>query len=232
MSKHTENEIVSSLHPDPQHDEVAERCRVLEQQNRHLTLTILRLTRLAYVDGLTGLANRRCLEMALDNEIRRALRTATPLTFMLCDVDHFKVFNDRFGHQFGDVVLREVGEMLCRHCRRAGDIAARYGGEEFALLLPGTGSSETIGVAERLRRSVADLSFRPGGRGARERITISVGVTTFHPSAICDPMDIVYAADMALYRAKEAGRNRTKYQAITRARIGKLNIDRAPGSGG
>jgi two-component system, sensor histidine kinase LadS len=192
---------------------IAATCRALAKQNVELKLTIRRLKRLAYVDALTGLGNRRYLEVALDCEIRRAARGTMPLTFMLCDVDHFKHYNDRFGHQCGDAVLRAVGETLCRYCRRAGDIAARYGGEEFALLLPGIDSAETIRIAERLRQSVAGLSIRHAKDEEPEHITISIGVTTFRSSEPCAASDVIRAADLALYRAKGAGRNRTKYQA-------------------
>ena len=192
---------------------IAATCRALAKQNVELKLTIRRLTRLAYVDGLTGLANRRYLEVALDCEIRRAARGTLPLTFMLCDVDHFKRYNDRFGHQCGDAVLRAVGETLCRYCRRAGDIAARYGGEEFALLLPGIDSTETIGIAEGLRRSVAGLSIRHAELSEPGHITISIGATTFQSPEPCGAAEVIRAADLALYRAKGAGRNRTKYQA-------------------
>jgi diguanylate cyclase len=192
---------------------LVERTHFLERQNQQLKLTVQRLTQLVYVDGLTGLANRRYLDIALDSEIRRASRTGAPVTLALCDVDHFKRFNDIFGHQCGDAVLQKVGETICRHCRRAGDVAARYGGEEFALLLPGVDSSETVAIAERLRGSVAKLSIRRGS-GEPERVTISVGVTTLRSAAPCSAADVIRAADTALYRAKQAGRNRTKYQPI------------------
>jgi diguanylate cyclase len=136
---------------------------------------------------------------------------------MLCDVDHFKRYNDEFGHQCGDAVLRALGEMLSKYCRRAGDIAARYGGEEFALLLPGIDSAETIGIAERLRRSVAGISIRHPKLDEPEYITISIGVTTFRSPEPCTAADVIRAADLALYRAKDAGRNRTKYEATKHA---------------
>jgi diguanylate cyclase (GGDEF)-like protein len=196
---------------------LADRNRFLEQQNRQLKLTVRRLSRLVFVDGLTGLANRRYFEMALDTEIRRASRARTPLTVVICDVDHFKQYNDTFGHQCGDVVLVKLSEAIRRFCRRAGDVAARYGGEEFALLFPGVGSWETIAVAQRLRRSVAALEIQHGACAKLKHITISVGVTTFRSASPCSASDVVQAADRALYRAKEAGRNRAKYQAIALA---------------
>lgn len=193
---------------------VVERNRTLERQNRQLQLTIAHLKQLVYVDGLTGLANRRCFEISLDTEARRAVRNGNPLTLMLCDVDHFKHYNDRFGHQCGDEVLRRLAEVLSRQCRRAGDIAARYGGEEFALLLPSVGPAETAAVADRLHRNVATLSVRHPGGACSNRITVSLGIATLHSRTPCRPSDLVRAADRALYRAKGTGRNRTEYQAV------------------
>jgi diguanylate cyclase len=209
--------------PDTQ-DAVAERNRRLERQNRELKLTVQRLSKLVYVDGLTGLANRRYLDSALEAELRRVSRTRTRVTLMFCDIDHFKRINDDFGHQCGDAVLRKVGETISRHCRRAGDVAARYGGDEFALLLPSVDSAETIAIAERLRRSVAAISIPRRAAYEGEHVTISIGVTTFRSTVLCPPSAVVRAADTALYRAKQAGRDRTKYQAIELARNGRGGI--------
>jgi diguanylate cyclase len=200
---------------------------LLERQNRELKLKVQWLSKLAYLDGLTGLANRRYLDNALDAELRRVSRTGAPITFMLCDIDHFKRINDDFGHQCGDAVLRKVGETICRHCRRAGDVAARYGGEEFALLLPSVDSAETIAIAERLRRSVAAISIRRRAGDAAERVTISIGVTTFRSTSPCEASVVIRAADTALHRAKQAGRNRTKYEAIAPRQNGRGEVPRS-----
>jgi len=204
--------------------DIAERARALEQQNQRLQLTVRHLKRLAYVDGLTGLGNRRFFDLTLSLEIRRACRSATPLALILCDVDHFKRFNDTFGHQYGDAVLCLLSEILCMGCRRAGDAAARYGGEEFALLLPGIGPAESLAVAERLRHAVERLPLQ---RGAVPGVTISIGVTSFHSTTPCLPSDVFRAADAALYQAKNSGRNCTKYQAIARGETRETDVERA-----
>lgn len=195
------------------HDALVQRNRVLEHQNQQLKLIVGRLSRLVYLDSLTGLANRRYLDMTLDMELRRASRTGAPVTLALCDIDHFKRFNDKFGHQCGDAVLKRVAETICQQCRRAGDVAARYGGEEFALLLPGVASAETVVIAEMLRRGIAQLSVRRGSHEL-QRVTISIGITTHRSSEPCAAADVLHAADTALYRAKQAGRNCTKYEPI------------------
>jgi diguanylate cyclase len=193
---------------------MAELNRHLDQQNQELKAALKRLTQLAYIDSLTGLANRRYFEFALNSEIRRAPRTGKPVTLALCDIDHFKRFNDTFGHQCGDKVLRAVGKLLLKHCRRGGDVAARYGGEEFALILPGLDSGAMMAIIVTLRQDVANLQLRGRKPQERMRVTISIGVTTFRPGAPCAPSELIKSADRGLYRAKEAGRNRTKYVAL------------------
>lgn len=192
-------------------DTLADRNRELEEQNRQLEITVRRLRKLAYVDALTGLANRRHFEFALHSEVRRARRAGASIAVALCDVDHFKRFNDTHGHPAGDMVLELLGATLREHCRRAGDLSARYGGEEFALLLPGTAGSEAMGIAERVRDSVAQLAL-PGSCGAG-RVTVSIGVAAFSSHTPRGPSELVHAADSALYAAKAAGRNCVCYAA-------------------
>ena len=172
--------------------ELTELHAALERQNRQLA-------ELATTDPLTGLKNRLHLREVLESSYALAVREGRPLSLVLLDVDHFKQFNDSFGHPAGDAVLREVaaaiGGML-----RASDVAARYGGEEFAVLLPSTGAEEGRLVAERLRIAVAD---RPWERRA---VTASVGVATLNPTT-AGPWALVEQADRALYRSKWRGRN-------------------------
>jgi diguanylate cyclase (GGDEF)-like protein len=143
--------------------------------------------------------------------LRRISRTASPLTLILCDVDHFKHHTDSFGHQFGDAVLRGLAKVLSSSVRRAGDFVGRFGGEEFALILPGSDRKESLEFAEQLRRGIASLPF--GQRDGRflTNITISIGVTTVSSLTQYTAQDVVRAADAALYRAKSAGRNCTRY---------------------
>jgi len=162
--------------------------------------------RLATTDPLTGLANRRVLEQRLEEEARRARRYQRPLSLIMADLDHFKVYNDTYGHPAGDVVLQEVANLLRANVRET-DLVVRYGGEEFAVLLPETSLAGALAVAEKLRIAVENHPFPrrealPGGR-----LTISLGVATF-PEEVGEPEALIRYADEALYRAKESGRNR------------------------
>lgn len=165
------------------------------------------LTRLAMVDGLTSLGNRRRLDGDLEVTIANAVAGDAPLGFAMIDVDHFKTFNDTHGHSAGDDVLRKVASTIAK-CVRESDVVYRYGGEEFSMLLPGATPEEAAHVAERVRAAVEMEEFpgeemQPGGK-----LTISVGVATLD-SGSAD--DIRERADQALYRAKENGRNQVAY---------------------
>ena len=156
-------------------------------------------------DALTGLFNRRFLEESLQRELSRVQRSGKPLAAIMIDVDHFKRFNDTFGHDAGDLVLREVGALLRRQVRGS-DIACRYGGEEFLILLPEAPLAQARERAERLRQAVHELQPVQNGR-ALGTITISLGVALF-PDHGDTPESLVQAADAALYQAKKAGRDR------------------------
>ncbi|WP_187371467.1 GGDEF domain-containing protein [Methylobacterium oryzihabitans] len=167
-----------------------------------------RLQAMATTDGLTGLANRRSLDAALEREWRRAARSGAPVSLLLVDIDHFKAFNDAYGHPEGDACLAAVAGALAGAVRRGGDLAARYGGEEFALLLPGATAEEARRVAEAAREAVARLD-RPHAHGpASGRVSVSVGVAAALPGPASAPALLVAAADAALYRAKREGRDR------------------------
>lgn len=157
-------------------------------------------------DALTGLHNRRYMEEALQLEIARAARTGTPLTFVMCDVDHFKRFNDEFGHDAGDAVLQLVGAAMRDHFRD-GDVACRYGGEEFAIIAPGASAEALLPRIERLRAAIAELRPRQGTRSLGS-ISLSFGVTEWNAAFGRDNAPLVANADAALYRAKRAGRDR------------------------
>jgi diguanylate cyclase (GGDEF)-like protein len=158
-------------------------------------------------DPLTGLFNRRYLEESLELECSRAERSKQPITVVMVDVDHFKRFNDTFGHDAGDLVLKNIGELLRRSIRQ-GDVACRYGGEEFMLVFPGTSASEAVGVAERVREGARRLEivYRNQTLG---RITVSLGVAAY-PMAGETPAELIDAADQTLYAAKNAGRDRVE----------------------
>ncbi len=166
-----------------------------------------RLQKLAMLDGMTGIANRRCFDRMLDKEFRRTARSELPVALLL-DVDRFKAYNDTHGHPAGDECLRAVAGVLGRHLRRAADLAARYGGEEFAVLLPEADAAGAVAVAECVRNAVRHL--RVAHRGSPDRIvTVSVGVAVIWPRRDGRTMqDLVRMADAALYRAKADGRDR------------------------
>jgi diguanylate cyclase (GGDEF)-like protein len=160
-----------------------------------------KLEELASTDALTGLKNRRKFDEAIETEWRRAIRHKTPLSLLMIDADHFKAYNDTFGHQAGDQMLVGIAICISDSTRRAGDCAARYGGEEFAVLLPGTGSVEAVTVAETIRRKVQ------GWSDDTMSSTVSVGIASTVPTPTMDWAALVNAADKALYAAKAGGRN-------------------------
>ena len=161
-----------------------------------------RVKQLAFLDGLTGIFNRRYLETRLTEEIERSKRYDTILSVVMVDVDRFKLLNDEFGHLLGDEVLRQVSSLLSERLRKS-DVVCRYGGEEFVALLPQTTTEQALLVAEKLRRAVAEWRFP----GVPRPVTISAGVATF-PDHATTRDDLLQAADGALYTAKQSGRNR------------------------
>lgn len=163
---------------------------------------------LASTDKLTGLPNRRKFDDVLETEWRRAGRAETALALLLIDVDHFKPYNDRYGHPGGDAVLAALGACLERALKRPGDFAARYGGEEFVVLLPNTDARGALKMAEKVRNRVADLLW-PHEGSEEGCVTVSVGVATLKPRSGQPAAELVLAADHALYKAKNTGRNRT-----------------------
>jgi len=188
--------------------------RELEVRNQQLELNVRHLVSLVYVDALTGLYNRRYFNAALDAEIERATQSGKPFALLLCDIDFFKHHNDTYGHAHGDEVLLRIAVLMKQACRRPRDFAARYGGEEFALLLPHMNAREAVQFADRLRTGVKSLAIPHTASDMAAQVTISIGVT------ICGGgfssrtrRHLVRAADHALYRAKNAGRDRTKFEA-------------------
>jgi diguanylate cyclase (GGDEF)-like protein len=155
--------------------------------------------RLSITDSLTGLLNRRYLDERLKEEIRRSLRDGKPMSFLMVDIDNFKSYNDRFGHQAGDEVLKITAQAL-KFVLRGADVAARYGGEEFCLLLPNTTLEEAKQIGERIREHIEDTDFPNQG------ITVSIGVSTNSPLSIT-AQEIIESADKALYQAKRFGKN-------------------------
>jgi diguanylate cyclase (GGDEF)-like protein len=172
------------------------------------------LRRLALVDELTGLGNRRHFEEALNREYRRAFREMYPLSLLMIDADHFKAFNDRYGHPAGDDCLRAIARVIQSAAQRPGDLAARYGGEEFAVLLPRTGEAGAVLVAQHIHDGIAALGMEHAGT-PYGRVAVSIGVAATTPGQEASGRrKLVRAADHALYAAKAGGRNSTRTQSL------------------
>jgi diguanylate cyclase (GGDEF)-like protein len=167
-----------------------------------------KLRGLAGLDGLTGLANRRTFDAALASEWRRAIRSNAPLSLLMVDVDHFKQFNDNFGHQGGDQCLITVAQTLAETVHRAGDFPARYGGEEFVVVLPNTDEAGVALVAENIRANIEKRAIHHPLSSVGTHVTVSIGRATVTPTIDDNIEKIVSLADMGLYRAKSLGRNR------------------------
>lgn len=178
-----------------------ERNHELEEANRRLEL-------LSTVDSLTDAANRRQFDHILDAEWRRCARTGLPLALLMLDIDHFKAFNDGYGHLTGDVCLKKVAGVVRRLVQRAGELVARYGGEEFAVLLPGNDAPHARELAESIRLEVELLAITHAYSKVAPVVTISAGVAAMIPIYGNTPGELVAAADRALYHAKQTGRNR------------------------
>lgn len=180
---------------------LSERSRELEEANRRLEL-------LSTIDSLTEAANRRQFDHVLDAEWRRCARTGLPLALLMLDIDHFKPFNDGYGHVTGDVCLKKVAGVLRRLVQRAGELVARYGGEEFAVLLPGSDAPHARELAETMRLEVELLAIPHAHSKVAPVVTISAGVAAMIPIYGNTPGELVAASDRALYQAKQTGRNR------------------------
>jgi diguanylate cyclase (GGDEF)-like protein len=177
-------------------------------QNAHY---VERVKQLAYLDGLTGIFNRRFFEMRILEEIERARRYGAGMAVIMADIDQFKRLNDEFGHVLGDEVLRQVSSLFHQQVRKI-DVVCRYGGEEFAILLTQTSAQHAVNIAEKLRKLVATWQFP----GVPRAVTISAGAAAF-PDQGTNRDELVKAADNALYAAKQGGRNRVSLGAASRA---------------
>ncbi|MBN9444778.1 MAG: diguanylate cyclase [Bosea sp. (in: a-proteobacteria)] len=206
------------------HQQRDEAYRALRESQRELMRANLELERLTRIDGLTGLGNRRYFDEYLAAEWRRSLRTGAPLSVLMIDVDHFKQYNDAYGHLAGDDVLKQVAGVIQEGAARATDLAARFGGEEFVVVLTDVSQAGAAHVAERLVQGVRELDIAHGN----DKVTISVGAATAFAQAEGEPGLLLNAADTALFEAKNTGRNRAVAAAVP---IGHPVSGRAGGAG-
>jgi len=180
--------------------------QLLEFSNK-LETTTIELKRLSGIDALTGVANRRFFDEMLDKEWARAARSRQPLAIIMVDIDRFKIHNDTYGHQAGDECLRQVASVLKHSVRRPADLVARYGGEEFSVILPGADVNGATAVAERMRAEVQAIKLAHAKTVTGHDVTVSLGVAVVVPDQHHSALELVAAADEALYRAKAVGRN-------------------------
>ncbi|MEM6448200.1 MAG: diguanylate cyclase [Cyanobacteria bacterium P01_D01_bin.123] len=179
--------------------------RVLQDEVRVKTAA---LQKLAILDALTELANRRCFDETLQQEWNRMRRQRQPLSLAICDVDYFKRYNDTYGHQAGDKCLRAIASVLRENIQRAGNLPARYGGEEFAVIMPSTDETEAARVANKILQAIRNLNITHNKSDVATYVTISIGIATTIPQEQDHPDDLINRADRALYEAKLQGRDR------------------------
>lgn len=184
-----------------------EAYRALRRSQQELVEINLELQRLTSVDGLTGLSNRRYLSESLEGEWKHSAQTRTPISALMIDIDHFKLFNDTYGHLAGDEALQKVAGVLSAACRRTADIAGRYGGEEFLMILPGMQKADALALASNLVSEVSALQIAHSCSETAGHVTVSIGVATLVPTRGQPCSALMKEADDALYVAKKNGRN-------------------------
>ncbi len=193
---------------DAAYQALRELQRRLENSNDQLARSNLELQRISSLDGLTGIANRRQFDETLEREWRRLLRSEKSLALILIDIDHFKLYNDNYGHQAGDDCLKIVASALSACLSRPGDLVARYGGEEFVMVLPATDINGARIVAEKAQAAIDELAVAHAAAEGTHIVTLSIGVAATMPVDDDGACKLLSAADAALYRAKENGRHR------------------------
>ena len=179
---------------------------MIEARTKELAEANQQLEMLSNTDGLTNIGNRRIFDKTLIQEWNRGQRAETSLSLVMLDIDHFKQFNDRYGHLAGDACLQSMAYALAQSGRRAGELVARYGGEEFVILLPNVDQCSAYEAAQHIQQLIASLAI-PHAQMPTGIVTVSIGVATLVPSSEQQPSELVQLADAALYDAKSAGRN-------------------------
>jgi len=220
--KQHKRRIQQMIHVIPMNDDQSEPCCLIQitdmtyGMNREMVLRhqAEELRRANFMDALTGIANRRKFDESLALEFHRAQRTHSPIALIIADIDHFKGYNDFYGHPQGDRCLTLVAQALQDTLRRAGDLVTRYGGEEFGIVLPNTNQSTAAAIAENLRIRVSTLAIPHEDSPVSPIVSISLGVAAIVPEIGTDFHSLVSAADVALYEAKHSGRNQAIFLSI------------------
>lgn len=199
------------------HETARRKARELEllEVTRQLQAANERLQNLSFIDGLTGIPNRRNFDQRLQQELKRSIREKNSLSLILLDIDYFKAFNDTYGHLKGDDCLITVASTLVKTLRRPADFPARYGGEEFSVVLPNTDDIGAAIIAEELRASVERENIEHINSLCADHVTISIGVVTRFQGQEDKPNGLILAADRALYRSKHEGRNRVSVESLS-----------------
>ena len=180
----------------------------LRQLKKQLEASNKKLQELSTKDGLTGISNRRHFDETLDDDLNDAAQNNSAVSLILIDIDYFKGFNDTYGHQLGDDCLKEVANLLSKSCLNPQDMAARYGGEEFVALLSGTTETEALKVANRFREMLSAAAIKHENSDVSEHVTVSMGIATHDTANPYSAKELIEAADKALYKAKDTGRNK------------------------
>lgn len=180
--------------------------------SKQLFVANRQLERLILVDGLTDIANRRHFDEFLEKEWLRNMRDNKPVSLIMGDIDFFKNYNDTYGHQAGDNCLKQVAAILNNFAKRPGDLAARYGGEEFAIILSGTDIKQAGVLAENINKKLKERRIPHSDSQAADYVTLSFGVASIIPKYGTKPYNLIKAADKALYKAKNSGRNQVILQ--------------------
>jgi len=210
--KNEKNEIIQYLSVRIDITDRKQQAAEMKQTLDDLAITNTKLERISKIDGLTQISNRRYFDETLDNEIARLNRKHSPLSLILCDIDHFKNYNDHYGHPGGDYCLQQVAKSIESCFSRAGDLVARYGGEEFAVILPEIDRNTALLLAEKMRKNIELLNIEHEASPVRNHVTISIGVSTVLTNKDSTAASLIEHADNALYAAKNNGRNNVQFK--------------------
>jgi two-component system chemotaxis family response regulator WspR len=212
--RHHSKAYLNQLERDEAHRALRESQRKLQEKN-------IELERMTNVDGLTGLSNRRYFDDFLAMQWKRAVREQSPFSILMIDVDDFKHYNDSCGHLAGDEVLKQIGAAIQKCCERPADFVARYGGEEFVVVLPVNPLRDAEAFGEKVRRRVDQLGIPHGSSTVAATVTVSIGGGSTRPRVGDSCLQLIHAADVALYEAKRSGKNRV----VVREQPGAISSD-------